>query len=387
MKIALVLPSDFGMWRFRKGLIKTLMEKGNQVYLITPPGPYVAKLTTLGVTHISMPMYRFFSPFQDIRLGISLYKVFRKEQFDIVHNMTIKPVLYGSIAAKIAGINKIVGLISGMGFLFSAGSSVKISSMRMVVEALLRMSFVFCDRVWVQNPDDIDYMVSKKLISRGKTVLIKGSGVDLDEFSVSNITEDVKNKIRKEFDINEINKVVTMIAARLVWPKGVSEFLKAGKILTEKYNNVKFILVAPIELQSPETVPMEFVQAYCSSNVIAVMDFRDDVKEIMAISDIVVLPSYYKEGVPRVLLEALALGKPIITADTSGCREAVEDGYNGFIVPPKDCTLLAEAIEKCIINEQIRLLFSKNSRKKAEKEFDERDVVKRAMKELYGVIV
>jgi len=386
MKVGLVIASDFAMWRLRKGLIKALVEKGIETYVITPPGPYVDKMLTLGVMHIPLPMYRFFSPIRDVKLSLSLYKIFKKERFDIVHNMTMKPVIYGSIAARAAGVRKIVGLISGMGLLFSAEASTNVRIIRPFIRSLLRLSFSCCHKVWFQNPDDMEYAVNRGLLSGEKAVLIKGSGVDLDEFSPQNVAKEARKKLAMEFDIKDGDKVVTMVSARLIWPKGVAEFLKAGKMLTEKHPGVKFILVAPLEPENPEAVPMDFALSYASRDISVVTNFRDDTKEIMAISAVVVLPSYYKEGVPRVLLEALALGKPVVTADTSGCREVVEDGRNGFLVPARDSMRLAKAIEECIFDEKNMQIFSENSRKKAEKEFDEKDVADRVIKDVYNII-
>lgn len=268
MKIALILNDDFSMWQFRKGLISALVKRGFNVYIITPPGPYVSKIQSLGAVHIALSMSRFINPFNDLRLCFSLYRIFRREKFDIVHTMTIKPVIYGSIVARLARIKKVVGLISGSGFIFSNVDSLKLKVLKPFVVKMLKIGFRCCDKVWFQNPDDLNYFVEKKLIPKKKTVLIKGSGVNLEEFSLKNIDITNLERIKKEFTIEMDNKVVSMVAARLIWSKGVREFLEAAKTLEKKYPHVKFILVAPLESNSPDSVPLEYVNSFVSSNIL-----------------------------------------------------------------------------------------------------------------------
>lgn len=383
MKIALILNDDFSLWRFRKGLIATLVKKGFKVYTITPGGPYVPKLRNLGAVHISVPMSRFIAPLRDLKLFWHFYRLFRKEKFDLVHNMTMKPVIYGSIAAKLAGIKNVVGLVSGAGFIFSGSNTLKLKFLKPIVVAMLKIGFRCCKKVCFQNPDDVKYFVEKKIIPENKTVLTKGSGVDLKEFSTDNIDSIYLNELKKEFNINENDIVVSMVAARLIWAKGIRQFCEAARVIQKKHVNVKFILVAPFEPDSPDSVSPGYLDSYMCTNFAVVTDFRNDVKDILAMSDIVTLPSYYREGVPRVLLEALALGKPIITTDNVGCREVVENGINGYIIPVKDSGKLAMAIEKLLIDSSMRNNFGHCSLVRAREQFDEKDVVEKIIVEAY----
>lgn len=383
MKVALILNDDFSMWRFRKGLILTLVRQGHQVCVITPSGPYVPRIQSLGAVHIAVPMSRFVAPFSDLKLFIDFYKVFRREKFDLVHNMTIKPVIYGSIAARFVKVPKIAGLISGIGFVFLEGNSFKMKVIRPFVMRMLEVGFRSCDKVWFQNPEDLNYFVEKKLLPKEKTVLIKGSGIDPEEFSLDNLNSKYLESLKKEFGIEKDGKVVSMVVARLIWSKGVREFLESARLLTNKYPKSKFILVAPLDQGSPDSVPPEYIQNFVSKNISIITEFREDANEILAISDIFVLPSYFREGLPRVLLEAMSLRKPIVTTDSVGCREAVENGKNGYLVPVKNTKMLTEAIECLLTNDSLRKEFGEYSRIKAKREFDEKMVVQKIIAELY----
>lgn len=385
MKVALIINDDFSMWQFRKGLISALAGKGFDVYVITPSGPYVGKIESLDVSHIAIPMQRFISPLKDLLLLLRFYKVFRKFKFDIVHTMTIKPNLYGTFAAKLAGIKKVVGLVSGGGYVLSETVSFKQRLLKLIACNMYRLASRCSDRVWFQNGDDLSYFVKNRLIPESKALLIKSGGINLDEYSVDIICEATLNGLRQELKLSDSTISITMVSARMVWSKGVKEFIMASEVLAEKYPNVVFILVAPLDRESPEAVPEEYLISHKSKNLKIIPTFRSDVKEIMALSDIIVLPSYYREGVPRTLLEALALSKPVVTTNNVGCKEVVEDGKNGFIVPIKDHIFLANALEKLILDKEIRQKFGMHSREKAKNEFSEKEIVGRIITELYRV--
>jgi len=384
MKIALVLNDDFSMWHFRKGLLSALVRKGYQVYAITPYGPFVERIKTLGVKHITVPIYRFFNLFADILLFIRLYRIFRKHKFDIVHTMTIKPNIYGAIAAKSAGVPKIVGLVSGLGSMFSRNLTIGLKIWRPVMYNMYRLACHCCDRVWFQNSEDLEFFVERRIISRDKTIVIKSGGVDLDEYSIQALAPERLTQLRNTLGIHASDIIILMVSARMIWPKGVGEFIGACEILRDRYPNAKFILAGPLDKGSPEAVPEGYLKEKEGPSLKCLISFRDDIKELMALADIVTLPSYYKEGVPRVLLEALAMGKPVITTDSTGCREVVENEKNGYLIAPKNTAALAQAIEALLLSKPQRVQFGSYSRAKAEKEFDERLIIDRIIAELYG---
>lgn len=382
MKIAIVCPDDFTAWHFYKGLLKALKERDYDVYVVTAQGEYIRLIEGLGVIHIPIQMYRFISPIKDLRFLINLYKIFCKYSFDIVHNFTIKPNIYGAIAARMSGVKNVFGTVEGLGFMYSKEGGLKIKLLRPLVSKLYQLSCSLSNRFWFVNPDDLTFFVSEKIIRKQKAVLIKSIGINVKEYSL-NAVSNVRMAKLKELRIDNSIKIVTMAVARVVWSKGVREFIEASEILKEKYPFTKFILVGPIEKGSPLSVPQEYLREKEKSENFQWLGFRKDIKEILALSDLVVLPSYYREGIPRSLLEAMALEKPIITTNSAGCKEVVEDGKNGYLIPIKDSKALADAIEVLINDDKKRADFGRYSRLKAEKEFDEKVVVDRIIKELY----
>ena len=175
-----------------------------------------------------------------------------------------------------------------------------------------------------------------------------------------------------------------MVVARLVWCKGVKEFIEAAAIVMSRRPDLRFLLVGPSARGHPDSVPDSYLKGKTTENCRVVTNFREDIREILSISDVVALPTYFREGVPRVLLEALALGKPVVTTDNPGCRETVDNGENGYLVPVRSSQALAEAIMKLMEDELCGKRFGQRSRRKAEREFDERLVVSRILTDLYG---
>lgn len=381
MKIALVYSDDFSIWHFRKGLIKALLEKDIEVYAISTAGKYVELIESLGAVHIPIKMDRFVNPIKDLKFLIALYNIFRVHKFDIVHNFTIKPNIYGAIAARLAGIKRVINSVTGLGYVFSDTPGLKLKVLRYIVKRLYWLSCKLSNNVWFQNNDDLTFFVKSNLISKTKAVLIKSSGVPLEEFTPDSFDRDKVAILKKELGIDDSTKFVTMVG-RKIWSKGIKEFIEASKEVKKKYPSVKFLSIGEREEDNPSSVPESYLREEASKNF-QWLGFRKDIKEIFALSDIVVLPSYYNEGVPRGLLEAMAMGKPIITTDTVGCREVVEIDKNGYLVPVRKSKALADAIEALVNDGKKRIEFGRYSRLKVEREFDETIVVERIIKELY----
>jgi len=384
VRIALVLNDDFSMWQFRRGLIATLCRLGHTVYTITPPGPYVGHLEGLGAVHRPLRMYRFVSPLGDVRVLYALYRTLRRDRIELVHNMTVKPTIYGALAARLAGVPRVTALVSGLGIPFMAGGPGR-RLMRLTVRALYRFALGLTDKVWFQNPEDLELFIADGLVARSKAVLIRGSGVDLDEVSAERADRTTIGALRRELGLEQAGLVAVMVVARLIWSKGVREFKEAAHLLARRCPDVRFVLVGPYEREHPDAVGGGYLEVDLPSNFTAVTRFREEVREILALGDIVVLPSYFREGVPRVLLEALSLGKPIVTTDHPGCRETVEPHLNGHLVPVRDSSALADAIADLAADAGKRQRFGAHSRRKAELEFDERLVVRRVLREIYGL--
>jgi N,N'-diacetylbacillosaminyl-diphospho-undecaprenol alpha-1,3-N-acetylgalactosaminyltransferase len=223
------------------------------------------------------------------------------------------------------------------------------------------------------------------MIGRDKGIVIRSGGINTDEFSLSSINIAEIQALRHDLKIPDHAKCVVMIAARLIWSKGVREFVEAAKILKEKYPEWKFVMLCPRDDGSPDAVPLKFIEANRIENLIVIDSFRSDIKNIIALAEIMVLVSYYPEGVPRSLLEGLSMSKPIVTSNRPGCKEVVDEGKNGYLVPAKDTQALVMKLETLIINSVMRTSFGQYSRRMAEDIFDDKIVINKIITHLYKI--
>jgi N,N'-diacetylbacillosaminyl-diphospho-undecaprenol alpha-1,3-N-acetylgalactosaminyltransferase len=385
VRVALVLNDDFSMWHFFRGLITALLARGIKVLTVTPPGPYAAALQGLGATHAAVSMPRFVSPAGDIAMFFELLRVFRREAPDVVCNITVKPIVYGALAARLARVPTIVGMVEGLGYGFLEGGNWKARILRTVVSGMYRVGFGLSHRIGFANPDDRDQLVRSRVVFPEKALAFRSMvGVDVKSFAPGVVARDVLDRLRAELGIDPAQCVVAMVT-RVVWSKGVKEFVEASEEAAAWPTATHFLLVGPIDADARDSVPEGYLRERASSRFTWVSTFRSDLKEILSLADVVALPSYYREGVPRVLLEAMALGKPIVTTDNVGCREAVDPGRNGHLVPVHDSHTLAEAIRNLVENEPLRQAFGRESRSKAEAEFSETAVVDGVLTRLLGI--
>jgi N,N'-diacetylbacillosaminyl-diphospho-undecaprenol alpha-1,3-N-acetylgalactosaminyltransferase len=300
-----------------------------------------------------------------------------------VHTFAIKPNIFGALAARAAGIHKVILSVTGLGVLRTDEfhNGVKSSILIMILKNLYKLACRVSCKIWFQNSDDREFFEKNKIVSRSKSALIKSSGVDVEEFCPESADKDIRDRLRKELNITDSTRVVTMVT-RPLWNKGVREFIEASEII-KKYNpHVKFLLVGGTESDNPLSVPEEFLRKSESDNF-TWLGFRSEVRELQSISDVSVLPSFYAEGIPRNLLEAMAMGNPIVTTMNVGCREVVEENKNGYIVQTRNAHALAVAIDALINDEKKRVEFGYYSRKKVEHEFNEKTVTNRIINELY----
>jgi len=358
----------------RLHFIKLLILKGYEVCVIGSSKKEKEKFENEGILYHYYSLNRKFSILSDIKSFFQLYKILKKEKPHCIHAFDTKPTILGRIAAKLAGVPIIIGTIPGMGSLFSEDT---------FINKILRIFYIIAQKVACgvsdltifQNYNDFDFFISKKIVSPLKAIIIKGSGVDIKKFSLENLQSKKLQKTKSELGLNSKSIKIFMIS-RLVKYKGIKEFLEAAKILKSKYQNVDFFLVGPLD-NTIAGFPLEEVKKYV--DVVKYTGPRNDIPEILFFANIVVLPTYYREGIPRILLEAASMGKPIVTTNIPGCKEIVEDGVNGFLVPPKDPIALAQAIEKLILNEKLRNQMGEISRKKAIEEFSLNIVFKKTL--------
>lgn len=351
MKVAYFSNTDFSLYNFRLGLMKKMKEKGYTVYACASKGRHSEKLKEeFYFKHF--PLKRSIDLLgRDLLYFYRVYRFCKKEKPFLCHNFTIKPCIYATLAQKLAGVEKIYCTITGVGSAFESKTTSKI------VTFLYKRTLKHADKVIFQNADDMQLFISLGIIKEGE--LIKGSGVDIEKFSPVEKRE---------------GEVTVTLVARMLYTKGVVEFVEAAK----KIKNAKFLLVGPIDKESPHRIREEQIEEW--REYVDYLGEKDDIREVLSLTDIFVLPSYYREGVPKVLLEAGAMGLPIITTDAPGCREVVEDKKTGFLIKSKDKEDLIEKIKLLIENRELRREFGKNFREKIERDFSEEMVVEKTIK-------
>jgi len=232
------------------------------------------------------------------------------------------------------------------------------------------------------NNDDKDLFIAKKIISPHQAVVIVSEGVNLGFFSPDKVSDETIRRIRKEFDADDDTVVVGCCPGRNIWSKGIREFVKMAKEAERWPEKVRFVLVGSSDGNSRDAVPQDY---YCNVPTLRHFDRRSDIRDVIASLDVLAHPSYYREGVPRILLEGLAMQKPAVTTDSVGCRETVEDGINGFLVPIKDAQRLSEAVQRLVRDKQLRLRFGEAGFRKAQNEFDVHKINKRVLAEVFQI--
>lgn len=372
MNIGFLSHLDLNLYLFRLPLMKELIERGHHVFAIVPSGEYSEKFAEYGIVHVSYDIEReSLNPFKEYRFMKNIYSVIKPLDLDMLHTFTAKPNIYGTFAAKRAGIPTVLNLVEGLGS-FYVDESIKSRLVRRVMEKLYQKAFSLSDGCVFVNSDDPDYMVKRGIISKDHVKVIKSVGVDTAKFSMEKYSAQEIESIKKELGLQ--NKTIVLMVARAIWDKGLKEFYEAAEIISKKYDSVAFVLVGGTDPGNHTCASEDFLR----SGSVKWLGQRNDMVDLTAISDIYVLPSY-REGVPVTLLEAASMSKPIVTTDTVGCREVVEEGYNGFLVPVKNSTALSDKIEILLNDASLREHFGSNSRKKAEKEFAVEKVVAQYM--------
>lgn len=331
MKIVVISPKNRTVYNFRGELIRGLVAQGHEVIVTGPNAENVDKIEELGARFLEIPMNKNgLNPLADLKYSYALYKLFKAEKPDITFGYTVKPVIYGAIAAKLAKIKHKVSMVTGLGYVFTAETK-KAKLLRTVVSMLYRFGFQCADVVVFQNGDDRRQLTEMRLLKDGKCESVNGSGVDMSKFAVA-----------------DFPKTTTFfMLSRLLKSKGVAEYLAACEMVKQQYPQVRFTLLGKYEYEMQDAVDKEYVERLIMQGVIERYEETHDVRPYYAESSVYVLPSY-REGTPRTVLEAMAMGRPIITTDTPGCRETVVNGENGYLVPVKDAQALAETMVRFI---------------------------------------
>lgn len=359
-RLLLVVNEDRFFLSHRKEIALRALEKGWDVTIVAKNTGKKDEVEAFGLRFIEMPVNPTGKKLhQEFRTLKFLYDLYGKHQGAIIHHVGLKNIAWGSVAARLRHAAGVINAVSGLGYIFSEFNPSKIKNLLIPV---LRWGMA-TDNVTLiyQNKDDMALFRNNKIGKKSKTYRIKGSGVDLTQFYHQ----------KKE----ESSPLRVIFAARMVKDKGVLDFIKAAELLRPKYEGkVEFVLCGSLS-SNPYAVTENELNCLCDGKYIKWLGFRDDMPEQYAQSDIMCFPSYYREGVPKAIIDASAASLPIVTCDSVGCRDAVEEGVNGFKVPPQSPEKLAEKLELLLNDREMREGMGEASRQKAEKEYDVRKVV------------
>lgn len=356
MRIAIVLNTSWNIYNFRMNFVKTLLDQGYEVHTIAPVDDYTHYLTEAGCIHHKVRMdSRGANPIKDAALIVELLLIYRKIRPDIVLHYTIKPNVYGTLAAAMLRI-PVVNNVCGLGTVF-----LKDNLVSAVAILLYKISFRFASKVFFQNADDMKLFLDKKLVPAGSVDLVPGSGIDLKRFTA------------KRFARNE--KFTFLLISRLITDKGILEYIEAVKTLKSSGVDAKFQLLGAMDPEHKRGIKVEVIEEWIKSGTIEYLGTTDDVRPHIHEADCIVLPSY-REGTPRTLLEAASSSKPIIATDVPGCNHVVVNNFNGFLCKLKDAGDLAEKMNAMahLENEALKK-FGENGRSKMEAEYNESVVI------------
>lgn len=338
-RILFLVTEDWYFVSHRLALAERACKQGFDVVVATRCGEYAGQITRTGARLIKVDFDRQgMNLFSDLRLLLRLIQLYRKERPDLVHHIALKPVIYGSLAARFARVPSVVNALAGLGYIFASANR-KARVLRVVVKRIMRMVLNMRHSVViVQNPDDARLMCEQFAIPPDHVVQIRGAGVDLEYYHPTDEPE---------------GKVVVLLPARMLWDKGVGEFVDAARILRKQGIEARFVLAGDSDPGNPSSIDRQQLDAWVEEGVVEWWGHCEDMPSTFARSHAVCLPSY-REGLPKVLAEAAACGRPVVTTDVPGCREVVVDGDNGLLVPARDAVSLASALRKLVTDRSLR---------------------------------
>lgn len=356
MRIAIVLNTSWNIYNFRMNFVRALLAQGHEVHTIAPLDDYTDRLVAAGCIHHKVTMdSRGANPIKDSALILELLLIYRRVRPDVILHYTIKPNVYGTLAASMLKI-PVINNVCGLGTVF-----LKDNLVSAIAIFLYRISFRFAEQVFFQNPDDLDLFIRRKLVAASRVGLLPGSGIDLNRFPALPYSR---------------NKTFTfLMISRLISDKGVLEYVEAAKQLRAEGFDAHFRLLGAKDPEHKRGIKLPVIDNWIDSGIIEYMGSTDDVRPFIEQADAIILPSY-REGTPRTLLEAASSAKPIIATDVPGCNHVVKDGYNGLLCKLKDPNDLAEKMKKMAsLDDDLLASFGRNGRRKVESEFDESLVI------------
>lgn len=353
-RIGIVANTSWNIVNFRLGLLKALREAGHEIIVFSPLDEHTSKITENEFKFVEIKglARKGTNPLSDLKLIAEFYTLYKKNQLDIVLQYTIKPNIYGNLAAKLAGI-KSVCTVTGLGYVF-LNKGISSTAARF----LYKFSFLFANKVFFQNQDDNELFITKGLVSKNKSEVVPGSGIDTTFYEPGYC-----NAITPQ-------PMTFIMIARLLKDKGIYEYIQAAEKIRKKYPQTIFLLAGNIDHDNPASITQQELDRWISDKSVEYLGFINDPRPHICRSNAVVLPSY-REGIPRVILEGLSMGRPCITTDAPGCRHTVEDGIDGYLCKTADADSLTLTIEKFILlPDEKKNTMAQNARKNAISKFD-----------------
>jgi glycosyltransferase involved in cell wall biosynthesis len=365
MHIAIVINTSWNIYNFRLGLIKALLKQGHTVTTIAPYDTYSERLKQVGCRYEPVELdNKGANPLNDLSFTSQLYKIYQKNRPDVILQYTIKPNVYGTLAARLLNI-PVINNVSGLGTVFLRDNLAS-----RIAHALYRITFRFPKKVFFQNEDDRQLFLKRKLVKPHITAVLPGSGVDLKAFR----PQPFKRNATFTF----------LVIARLIYDKGIVEYAEAIRQLKQEKVKANFQLMGFKDV-SPLGIPEELLQSWIDDGLINYLGTASDVRPYIRQADCVVLASY-REGTPRTLLEAISMAKPVLTTNVPGCKEAIEDGENGLLCQVKDSVDLADKLKKMIgLHDEELKRMGQKSREIAERKFNEEIIIQEYLKALQEI--
>jgi glycosyltransferase involved in cell wall biosynthesis len=371
LKIIYLVNVDWFFLSHRLPIALEVLKTGAEVWVITANTGRKEEIESYGFRFVDFPFSRRGTNllFEILKLP-RLYKLYKKIKPDLVHHVTIKPVIYGSLVARRLENVKVVNAITGMGFSFSEDE--KATKISALVKKAYRIALNNKNvRVIFQNEKDLEVFLNEQLIEKDQATLIRGSGVNCSLFKPSQKKSDKK---------------IVLLASRMIWDKGIKEFVEAAKIVKEQIPDVQFILAGTSDKGNPNVVSEKILLEWNKEGNVEWLGHVNDMVKLIQNSTLVTLPTYYPEGVPKILIESASTGKPIITTNRPGCNDIVKDNENGLLIPEKDSVALANAIMSLINNPQKMEELGKRGREMVLEEYSEDIVVSKTI-DLYELLL
>jgi|CXWL01.1.fsa_nt_gi glycosyltransferase involved in cell wall biosynthesis len=338
-RLLLLITEDWYFWSHRLDVARAARDTGFDVMIATRVTDHGERIQREGFTLFPISLVRQSrNPFVELAAVLELVRLYRRERPAIVHHVALKPILYGSLAAWISGVPVVVNAFAGLGYAFTDETRRKSMAHTFLCRALSTLLRLSKSVVIFQNKDDRGLLLEEGVVEIQQTRIIPGSGVDTKRFDVRPSAEDCP---------------IVMLASRMLWDKGVGEFVEASRRLKQNGLAARFVLVGRCDEHNPAAIEPAQLRRWVEDGVVEWWEHRDEMSQTLASATIVVLPSY-REGLPKVLLEAAACGKPLIATDVPGCRDIVTHGVNGLLVPARDSSALAAAIDSLLGDSSLR---------------------------------